>query len=74
MERAETLEILPGASQRHMLTHDLRDVHPVSDLVNDVVRNQALAHGGPRLCPQGSYRLDSPAGMPWTRLKVDRSP
>ena len=58
MERTESFEILPGSGQCHVLTHDLRDVHSVSDLVDDVVRNQALAHGGPRLCPQGSNQLE----------------
>ena len=48
VEGTQALEILPGSSQRHMLAHDFRDVHSVSDLVDDVVRNQALAHGGPR--------------------------
>ena len=48
MERTEAFEILPGPRQCHMLAHDLRNVHSVSDLVNDVVRNQALTHGGPR--------------------------
>ena len=69
MERTEPLEILAGSGQCHVLTHDLRDVHSVSDLVNDVVRNQALAHGGPRLCPQGSNQ----AVAGWSALNANES-
>ncbi|MFO0732770.1 MAG: hypothetical protein U0231_10905 [Nitrospiraceae bacterium] len=51
MERTEPLEVLPGSSQGDVLTDDLGDVDPVSDLVDDVVRNQASAHSDPRLYP-----------------------
>src|SRR5574340_989831 len=54
VERTQAFQVLPGSGQRHVLTHDLRDVHPVSDLVDHIVRNQASAHGGPRLYLQGS--------------------
>ena len=50
MEGAEAFEVLAGPGQRYVLANNLRDVHPVSDLVNDVVRNQSLAHSGPH-CP-----------------------
>jgi len=69
MERTEPLKILAGSGQCHVLTHDLRDVHSVSDLVDDVVRNQALAHGGPRLCPQGSNQ----AAAGWSALSAIES-
>jgi hypothetical protein len=49
MERTQAFKILASPGQRHMLADNLRDVYPVSDLVDDVVRNQALAHSGPRL-------------------------
>ena len=69
MERTQAFEILSGARQRHMLAHDFRDVHSVSDLVDDVVRNQALAHGGPRLCPQESNQ----AAAGWSALSAIES-
>lgn len=69
MKGTQALEVLPGPSQRHMLAHDFRDVHSVSDLVDDVVRNQALAHGGPRLCPQGSNQ----AAAGWSALSAIES-
>ena len=47
MEGAKAFEVLAGPGQRYMLADNLRDVHPVPDLVNDVVRNQSLAHSGP---------------------------
>ena len=49
MEGAQTFKILAGSSQGHMLADNLRDVYAIPDLVDDVVRNQALAHSGPRL-------------------------
>ena len=49
MEWAQALEILTGPRQGDMLADNLRDVYPVSDLVDNLVRNQALAHSGPRL-------------------------
>ena len=69
MERTEPLEILAGSGQCHVVTHDLRDVHSVSDLVDDVVRNQALPHGGPRLCPQESNQ----AAAGWSALSAIES-
>ena len=48
MEGAQTFKILAGSGQGHMLADNLRDVYPIPDLVDDVVRNQALAHSGPR--------------------------
>ena len=48
MERTKAFKILAGSGQCHMLADNLRDVYPVSDLVDDVVRNQALAHSHPR--------------------------
>lgn len=49
MERTQALQILAGPRQRHMLADNLRDVYPIPDLIDNVVRDQALAHGGPRL-------------------------
>jgi hypothetical protein len=74
MERAQALQILASPGQCHMLADNLRDVHPVSDLVDDVVRNQAMAHGGPRLHTQNST---TPSGLGRQyleiRFKVDRT-
>lgn len=68
MERAQALQILASPGQCHMLADNLRDVHPVSDLVDDVVRNQAMAHGGPRLHTQNST---IPAGLVGNTWKYD---
>jgi hypothetical protein len=62
MEGTQAFKILASPSQRNMLADNLRDVYPVSDLVYDIVRNQALAHGGPRLYPQGSNHPDGLVG------------
>src|SRR5687767_7133261 len=45
MEGAEALQILARSGQTHVLTNDLCDVDPVSNLVDDIVRNQASTHG-----------------------------
>ena len=62
MERTQAFKILASPGQRNMLADNLRDVYPVSDLVDDVVRNQALAHGGPHLHPQGSNHPEGLVG------------
>ena len=73
MERTQALQILTGPRQRHMLADNLRDIHPVSDLVDDVVRNQALAHSGPRLHTAESNHPAGLVGMLSMRMKIDRS-
>ena len=69
MERTQALKILANPGQSHMLGDDLRDVHSVSDLVNDVVRNQALAHGDPRLHPQESSHPGGLVGNAWNAIE-----
>ena len=63
MERTQAFKILASPGQRHMLADNLRDVYPVSDLVNDVVRIRPMAHGGPRLHPQGSNHSGGLVGL-----------
>ena len=44
MEWTQSLQVLPGSGERHMVTDDIRDIDPVTNLIDDVVRNQASAH------------------------------
>jgi hypothetical protein len=44
MKRASGLEALPSLRQSNMLVHNLYDIDPVPNPVNDVLRNQASAH------------------------------
>ena len=73
MEGAQTFKILAGSGQGHMLADNLRDVYPIPDLVDDVVRNQALAHSGPRLHTAESNHPAGLVGMLSMRMKIDRS-
>ena len=50
MERTETLQVLAGPSQAHMMSNHLGNVDPVSDLIDHVFGNQTSAHGS-----RGSY-------------------
>lgn len=44
MERAKSLEILPGFGQGHVMADNVGDINPVFDLVDQFVSNQASAH------------------------------
>jgi len=44
MKRAQPLEILTGLGQRDVLANDVGDINSISDLSNNVLRNQASAH------------------------------
>ena len=50
MERTEPFQVLAGPSQAHMMSNDLGDIDPVSDLIDHIFRNQTSAHGS-----RGSY-------------------
>ena len=45
MERTEPLQILSSPSQAHVMSNDLDDIDPISDLIDHVFRNQTSAHG-----------------------------
>ncbi len=47
MERTQPLQILSSPGERDMMADDIRDIDPVTNLVDDVVRNQASAHESP---------------------------
>ncbi len=44
MKRAQAFKILAGFGQRDVMAHDIGDVDPALDLINDVVGNQTVAH------------------------------
>jgi hypothetical protein len=44
VKRTQPLEILAGSGQAHMVADYIGDINPVSDLVDDIVRNQASSH------------------------------
>lgn len=50
MEGTQSLEILASSGQIDMLSDDLGDVDTVLDLIDDVYRNQASAHGSRGSC------------------------
>ncbi len=50
MERTEPLQILSGPSQAHVMSNDLGDIDPISDLIDYIFRNETSAHGS-----RGSY-------------------
>jgi hypothetical protein len=45
VERAQTFQILSCAGQTDMLADDVYDIDPVLDPIDQVLRNQASAHG-----------------------------
>ncbi|SLM49630.1 conserved protein of unknown function [Nitrospira japonica] len=45
MKGTQPFQILTASDQAHVLPDNLRDVDPVPDLIDDVFRNQASAHG-----------------------------
>ena len=45
MEGTQALEVLTDSGQGDVVTHDVCDIDPFSDLINEVIRNQASTHG-----------------------------
>ncbi|GMV50052.1 MAG: hypothetical protein AMXMBFR67_15950 [Nitrospira sp.] len=48
----QPFEVLTGPGECHMLPYDLGDVDTLFDPTDDIVRNEASAHGGPPDDPQ----------------------
>jgi hypothetical protein len=44
VEGAQALKILAGLGQGHVMAHDVGNINPIPDPINDFVRNQAVAH------------------------------
>jgi len=64
MEWTQSLQILTGSRQTDVLSNDLSDIDPVSDLVNHVFGNQSSAPGShnsssPSKSQSGSERIFS---------------
>ena len=45
VEGTQPLQILSGAGQTDMLPNEVDDIDPISDLIDNLFRNQASAHG-----------------------------
>src|SRR5262249_50059124 len=64
MEWTQSVQILTGSRQTYMLSNDLSDIDPVSNLINHVFGNRSSAHGShnsssPSKSPRGSKRIFS---------------
>ena len=73
VEGTETFQVLTRARQTDMLADHLCDIDPFSDLINEVIRNQASPHG--RLSSQhapvrSSKKRSEPVDV---QIRIDRS-
>jgi hypothetical protein len=73
VEGTQTFQVLTGARQTDMLADHLCDIDPFSDLINEVIRNQASPHGrsSSQHAPvRSSKKRSEPIDL---QIKIDRS-